>query len=904
LNDKFDIHVLLNKCLYFPEYQELVGLIGQGKIIHWTPLIDGSTTQPHYVSNLFDQKIYSQVVKSINPNVILVLSPFTGVSDTTCFKVVEDFPTLSIFYDAIPYIYKERYLANSGIEKWYVGQVSELIRCDHVFAISKCSRDDAIKHFGIDSKKTSVIETGLEITEQSAESFEWNYGDKFVVSVLGEDPRKNKIGLLNAFVILINKYKYSGRLVIVYKQSDQEERINRELINDLGLNGKVIFTGFISDEQLATLYGQCETTVFPSFYEGLGLPVLEALSHGAISVVSNSSSLPELVPIPELQFDPVNPEQMAAVIERSITDAELRDRAKNLGIEVVNKYLDDKSVCHILDIASKKAKSTHKNSDELSIIVVTPLPPSKSGIADYSFDLIIALSKFAKITVVTNVGSTSPETVLSLSELKIPIIDIGDSEKIDSLSGAFVYNFGNSHFHVQELELFRLKRGVVILHDYYLSGLYWEKNALIQGQLSFNSDLKSLEGELSKSELKLLSEPHLAIRQFSMNRSVIEHALGVIVHSEESANRIKDNFWIEQSLALKRVQQIYRENIRPTERLQSEIRTNITIGVFGIVAETKCYREILYSWNEATKPQNARIVFVGEDLTTDFETLIFELGLQDSVVLAGRVNDEEYRQWLTNVDGAIQLRKFSRGENSRAVLDVLGSGIPTIINSHGTANEYPDEISITIKDEFSVPELINAIEELLKFDTKVKIMGEKAAEYVTKFHNADACSLEIYEFVKLIQEREIEKPDLLSAFSSVALSIDEKHAIIESQSPVFSRKRILIDITEFFNTSISSKELIIFELAVENLKLRIPNFIIEYISNFESANLFFQSGVHIDNENRIVPSFKRHLNLVAEDRIISRRPRSILTNNYYQVSNEISLANFIDDVDKSSLNLD
>jgi hypothetical protein len=445
---------------------------------------------------------------------------------------------------------------------------------------------------------------------------------------------------------------------------------------------------------------------------------------------------------------------------------------------------------------------------------------------------------------------------------------------------------------------------VVILHDYYLSGLYWEKNALTQGQLSFESDLKSLEGELSKSELKLLSEPHLAIRQFSMNRSVIEHALGVIVHSEESANRIKDNFWIEQSLALKRVQQIYRENIRPTERLQSEIETNITIGVFGIVAETKCYREILYSWNEATKPQNARIVFVGEDLTTDFQTLIFELRLQDSVVLAGRVNDEEYRQWLTNVDGAIQLRKFSRGENSRAVLDVLGSGIPTIINSHGTANEYPDEISITITDEFSVPELINAIEELLKFDTKVKKMGEKAAEYVAKFHNADACSLEIYEFVKQVQEREIEKPDLLSAFSSVALSIDEKHAIIESQLPVFSRKRILIDITELFNSSISSKELKKFELAVENLKLRIPNFIVEYISNFESPNLFFQTGVHIDNENRIVPSFKRHLNLVAEDRIISRRPRSILTNNYYQVSNEISLANFIDDVDKSSLNLD
>jgi glycosyltransferase involved in cell wall biosynthesis len=904
LNDKFDIHVLLNKSLYFPEYQELVSLIGQGKIIHWTPSIDGSTTQPRYVSSFFDQEIYSQVVKSINPNVILVLSPFTGVSDTTCFKVVEDFPTLAIFYDAIPYIYKEQYLENRDIKNWYMGQVSELTRCDHIFAISKCSSDDAIKHFEIDSKKISVIETGLEVTEHSAETFEWSYGDKFIISVLGEDARKNKIGLLNAFVILVNRYEYSGRLVIVYKQSEQEERINRKLINDLGLNGKVIFSGYISDEQLATLYVQSETTVFPSFYEGLGLPVLEALSHGAVSVVSSSSSLPELVPIPELQFDPMNPEQMAAAIERSITDAELRERAKSSGKDVVNKYLDDKSVLHILDIASKKAKSTHKNSNELSIIVVTPLPPSKSGIADYSFDLIIALSKFTKITVVTNVGSTSPETVSYLSELKIPTVDIGDSEKINSLSGAFVYNFGNSHFHVQELELYRLKKGVVILHDYYLSGLYWEKNALIQGQISFVSDLKSLEGELSKSELKLLSEPHLAIRQFSMNRSVIEHALGVIVHSEESANRIKDNFWIEQSFALKRVQQIYRESKQPVERLQSDLKTSITIGVFGIVAETKCYREILFAWKEVTKPQNARIVFVGEDLTTDFQTMIFELGLKDSVVLAGRVPDEEYRRWLINVDGAIQLRKFSRGENSRAVLDVLGSGIPTIINSHGTANEYPDEIAITIPDEFSVPELVNAVEELIKFDTNIRKMGEKAADYVAKFHNADACSLEIYEFVKQVQARVIEKPDLLSAFSSVTLSIDEKHAIIESQPPVFSRKRILIDITEFFNSSISSKECEKFELAVEKLKLRNPHFIVEYISNFGASNEFFQSGIHIDNKNRIVPSFKRYLNIVAEDRIISRWPRSILTNNYHQVNNEISLANFIDDVDQLFLELD
>jgi glycosyltransferase involved in cell wall biosynthesis len=904
LNDKFDIHVLLNKGLYFPEYQELVGLIGQGKIIYWTPLIDGCQTQPHFASNFFDQQVYSQVIKSINPNVILVLSPMTGVSDTTCFKVVEDFPTLSVFYDAIPFIYKERYLENNDVEKWYMGQVSELTRCDHLFAISQCSREDAIKHFEIDSEKISVIETGLEIVKQSDEPYMGYYDEKFILSVLGEDARKNKLGLLNAFVILVNEYKYSGRLVIVYKQSEQEERINRKLIDDLGLNGKVVFSGYVSDEELATLYARCETTVFPSLYEGLGLPVLEALSLGAISVVSNSSSLPELVPLPELQFDPMDPSQMAAVIERSISDTELRELATSSGREIVNKYLEDKSIHHILDIAGKRASFTHKNSDELSIVMVTPLPPSKTGIADYSFDLIIALSRISKITVVTNIGSTSPETVSRLSQLEIQIIDIADSDEIDSLSGVFVYNFGNSHFHIEELELFRWKRGVVILHDYYLSGLYWEKNTLIEGQVSFISDLKNLEGELSKSEIKLLSEPHLAIRQFSMNRSVIEHALGVIVHSEESANRIKDHFWIEQSFALKRVRHLYREHIRPTKCLQSDNETNVTIGIFGIVAETKCYREILCAWKEVTRPQKARIVFVGEDSTTDLQSLIFELGLQDSVVLAGRVTGEEYRQWLINVDGAIQLRKFSRGENSGAVLDVLGAGIPMIINSHGTANEYPAEIAITIPDEFSVPELVNAIEKLIKFDSKVKKMGEKAAEYIGKFHNADTCSLEIFKFVKQMQEQANRRPDLLSAFSSVTLEINEKHAIVDSQKPVFSRKRILIDITEFLNGSTSSKELQKFELAVEKLKLRISNFIVEYISDFEAPNLFFQSGIHIDKKNKVVPSFKRYLNLVAEDRIISRRPRSILTNNYYQVSNEISLANFIDDVDKSLLNLD
>ena len=77
LNDKFDIRVLLNKSLYFSEYQELVGSIGQEKVIHWTPLIDGCQPQPIFATNFFDQQVYSQVIKSINPNVILVLSPFT-----------------------------------------------------------------------------------------------------------------------------------------------------------------------------------------------------------------------------------------------------------------------------------------------------------------------------------------------------------------------------------------------------------------------------------------------------------------------------------------------------------------------------------------------------------------------------------------------------------------------------------------------------------------------------------------------------------------------------------------------------------------------------------------------------------------------------------------------------------
>ncbi len=154
----------------------------------------------------------------------------------------------------------------------------------------------------------------------------------FVLTVGEMQPRKNQIGLIHAFAEALRlDPRLPHTLVITGKETWFSSRVRREAERS-GVSGRIRFTGFVSDEDLIFLYNACDLFVLPSFYEGFGLPLLEAMACGKAVACSNASALPEVAGRAAVLFDPHNSAQMGDAILRLLSDRGLRRRMERLGL--------------------------------------------------------------------------------------------------------------------------------------------------------------------------------------------------------------------------------------------------------------------------------------------------------------------------------------------------------------------------------------------------------------------------------------------------------------------------------------------------------------------------------------------------------------------------------------------
>ena len=154
---------------------------------------------------------------------------------------------------------------------------------------------------------------------------------RFILSVGSLEPGKNRTRLIQAF----HKLRRRGlehRLVIVGGRAWKYEG-DLELVERLGLSGEVLFTGYVPAEELAALYNCAELFVFPSLYEGFGLPVLEAMACGVPVVTSNVSALPEVAGDAALLAQPHDIEELADAMERPLRQSRLRASLRARGLK-------------------------------------------------------------------------------------------------------------------------------------------------------------------------------------------------------------------------------------------------------------------------------------------------------------------------------------------------------------------------------------------------------------------------------------------------------------------------------------------------------------------------------------------------------------------------------------------
>ncbi len=213
---------------------------------------------------------------------------------------------------------------------------------DAIIFISQSVQRDCVELLGNPAGIQMVIPHGKdELLKPSSEETGWSRGkfgipSRFVLYVGTLEPRKNLERLLTAFVEIAAQDKTMA-LVLAGKMGWMMDSLGG-VIDRLGLKSQVIFTGFISDPEKADLLSSCAVFVYPSLYEGFGLPVLEALACGAPTITSNISSLPEVAGDAAILINPLEIAELATAIKSVLSNAVLSDDLRSRGPAQANKF--------------------------------------------------------------------------------------------------------------------------------------------------------------------------------------------------------------------------------------------------------------------------------------------------------------------------------------------------------------------------------------------------------------------------------------------------------------------------------------------------------------------------------------------------------------------------------------
>jgi len=178
-----------------------------------------------------------------------------------------------------------------------------------------------------------------------------NIKSKYILYLGRLESRKNLVNLVNAYAIFRKKYKLNPKLVLAGKEGHNFKEIEKE-IKKLNPNIKndIIIPGYIPEQNLPHLYSKADLFVFPSFYEGFGIPILEAMACGLPVICSNSSSLPEAGGEAVQYFDPQNPEEIANCINTVLTNSFLRTKMIAAGKLQIKKFSYQKMAGEVLGV--------------------------------------------------------------------------------------------------------------------------------------------------------------------------------------------------------------------------------------------------------------------------------------------------------------------------------------------------------------------------------------------------------------------------------------------------------------------------------------------------------------------------------------------------------------------------
>jgi glycosyltransferase involved in cell wall biosynthesis len=252
-------------------------------------------------------------------------------------------PLIVTVYDMVHEIFSDEYV---NLDKRIIRNKRALLkRANHIIAISENTKKDIINIYGIDSQKISVIYLGNSLICWNNQK-RLNLPDKYILYVGHRWIYKN----FDMFIKAVSKLLIEKDLKIVCAGGSDFYHKEIELMNKLKIRNKIVFQPIKNDENLSECYARAEAFIYPSKYEGFGIPILEAFANGCPVIASNTSSLPEIAKDGAIYFNPDSEKSIEFSVNKVLSNGKLRRQLISAGKKRLNNFSWDKTAEETADV--------------------------------------------------------------------------------------------------------------------------------------------------------------------------------------------------------------------------------------------------------------------------------------------------------------------------------------------------------------------------------------------------------------------------------------------------------------------------------------------------------------------------------------------------------------------------
>lgn len=685
------------------------------------------------------------------PTVFHVTSPFVeAVTNVTLLPpwVGPRTAVLATAYDLIPARFPEVYLRDPVQKMRYSQRLAFLRSCDRLLSISMATSRDLTELAGIDPERIATVFGGV------GEQF--HPGDvlrsetvRRICSVLpdhvtpagyllcpsGVEWRKNLDRMLQAWSLVEPSVRRDYPLVVQCHVDDSSRDHLEARSRELGVGDDVRFTGGVPETLLVDLFRGARAVVFPSTYEGLGLPVLEARRCGAIAVVGDNSSLKEVVEDPRARFDAHDPGDIARVVTRALLDDELRS---DLASQPVPERFEWPRVARaVIDQYREEGRRPRSvvRRERPRLAIASPVPPQLSGPSAYMASFLEHLPKYCDLTLFTSIEPATaelPESVRVERLACLPLI-----ERIEGRFDEVLYFIGNSQHHIFEERMLHERPGVVLLHDARLTILYSEmarRHPELVGE-SFGEALHRMYPGRYPAPMGgagYLPLPEELLFGVLMVADVARLATRLLVHSEHAADLVQVDCGRRPEVLFPIPSPVLDGLTTERAAARRDWSGLPVVSSFGFVSPAKRSEVLVAAMPSIGGAALALVGQSGDEFLDALRLAAIDHAVADRVHVTGKVTDQQYRQWLARTDVAVQLRLSTNGESSASVAETLAAGIPTVVTDIGTFAEYPDDVVVKVPVDIDTERLAGVLVDLLADEARLEALSTAGRDYASR----------------------------------------------------------------------------------------------------------------------------------------------------------------------------